>query len=652
MASDILLNAGIGDTITANAPVLGTMSGTNNNQLATQSYVDANSLASTSSALFPVQIQAIQLGTPTSPIGPGQSYTYQFDLGGQYGEVAITNFGWIQLDSVLQNEPGVSLGRSVFSMEPRGGILVATLNPGSGGWTRGFVMSSSEYQDGNATPVPQVFFGGGPSTIHGGYTNCLGYGVTNLQTPFDNTEEETTPPAALEISDAFLTLPVPSGNSFLNITIKNVSVSSTYSLPAYFGLSGISVANGNIQQSAVAGSNFMVVTDTNPANYTWISEDAGNTFTSYAVPISAFNKFAGPMTAWNASGVNHVAILYGPYGDSIGQGYVFSASDPNFVWNVAPCNLFSNSVFPHEGNYQQAWANSKSLDIKSFGGIVAAGSLKLYMSANQFTSWGSQASGYTDSNPVLDIVAAFPALNIQTPAGADVVPGQVPAAYVRMISSTVAFAACTCAMMPVATAYPGQVLVSTADGGNTWNLSSICSQVDFLWATDRYIYISDNGQHIYVAVIGGESTQNPAFPYASGTIHFNSSSDGGSTWTYATGAWSQIASNALDYLNNNNDRAHIGYTSIEQFIYASTGSIVIVARENGGTLCISHSSDQGATWSALTPLSAFLSLPGAAAWTGKASDANDQLAAYVSYTNNFYQGASVTTFTNWPCFAR
>ena len=113
-----------------------------------------------------------------------------------------------------------------------------------------------------------------------------------------------------------------------------------------------------------------------------------------------------------------------------------------------------------------------------------------------------------------------------------------------------------------------------------------------------------------------------------------------------------ITNQAIDYNIGGNQWAHIGAVSVEQLLYASTGSIIIVARNSNMVLSISHSNDSGVTWSALTPLAAFVSLPSALPWTGQASDANDALATFVSYTNVFYTGAGVSTFTDWPALAR
>jgi hypothetical protein len=183
-------------------------------------------------------------------------------------------------------------------------------------------------------------------------------------------------------------------------------------------------------------------------------------------------------------------------------------------------------------------------------------------------------------------------------------------------------------------------------------------------------HISDDGQKIYSMIFFKEQAGYTAlsnlqidFSYADNTVLFNYSSDGGNTWTYPAGGWSQIASPgeaASDYFTINKgakqprtlEEQHLTHKTM---LYPHTNDeIVAVFRNTDGVMVHYISRNGGATWvtgygeiygnkTSASVLQGDLGGGALAQYEGSGAisiepfDANDTFGAYVGYHGAVYE---------------
>ena len=158
--------------------------------------------------------------------------------------------------------------------------------------------------------------------------------------------------------------------------------------------------------------------------------------------------------------------------------------------------------------------------------------------------------------------------------------------------------------------YNAQFLIKTTDRGVTWN-DVMDGHPEYSFSGTVRNHISDDGQKIYSMIFFTQQSGAdgglplPTFPYTNGTVLFNYSSDGGTTWTYPTGGWSQIGSpgeSASDYFfitNNINtprtlEEQHLTHKTM---LYPHTDDEIVAVFRNTDDILVHYiSRDGGATW--------------------------------------------------------
>jgi len=170
---------------------------------------------------------------------------------------------------------------------------------------------------------------------------------------------------------------------------------------------------------------------------------------------------------------------------------------------------------------------------------------------------------------------------------------------------------------PLTYGYNAQFLIKTTDQGSNWK-DVMDGHPEYSFSGTVRNHISDDGQKIYSMIFfknksgatGFPTSVLPSFPYADNTVLFNYSSDGGTTWTYPPGGWSQIGSPgeaAEDYFTittslstSNNDtsrtpeKQHITHKTM---LYSHTDNEIVAVFRNTDDVMVHYiSSDGGATW--------------------------------------------------------
>ena len=217
---------------------------------------------------------------------------------------------------------------------------------------------------------------------------------------------------------------------------------------------------------------------------------------------------------------------------------------------------------------------------------------------------------------------------------------------------------------PMVYGYNAQFLLKTTDRGTTWT-DVMKDHPEYAFSGTVRNHISDDGQKIYSMIFFTEKSgitglTIPTFPYVNGSVLFNSSSDGGSTWTYPTGGWSVIGSGAASDYPAITSAINTPRTVEEQHLTHKTmlyphtdDDIVAVFRNTDGVMVHYISSDGGATW--ITGYGeiygnkvsdsvlqgdlvgeSIAQYEGAGAISMEPFDANDTFGAYVGYHGTEY----------------
>jgi hypothetical protein len=199
-----------------------------------------------------------------------------------------------------------------------------------------------------------------------------------------------------------------------------------------------------------------------------------------------------------------------------------------------------------------------------------------------------------------------------------------------------------------------QQLYKTTNGGVSWT-ELLASHPEWKSAGSRCLFVSDDGNEILVWVCGNPGALG-AYPYSTGELRFNRSTDGGATWANASGSWVMMT-NGVEYYDS--------YTNKLQYevIMCRTGSFLIAiyrGDSNAQTVYIQRSDDNGVTWN--TP-SVLAGISGATSNGQRAMLQNcavDNYLAFSSYNYNdysnvtnpntqsyLYYGTYVDTYTRW-----
>jgi hypothetical protein len=336
----------------------------------------------------------IQLDSPTpNPIiGPGESHTYEINLGQYYSKIALTNFQWIEssliddgIDTVIAN---VSLRANTFN-----GILL--VGQGAGNWVRNFDINSPEFQNGSSNPINAVF----GSTIK--ETSVpLGYGTDPLQVPLDHTSLQTNPVKKLQIEDIYL-----NGNNLI-VVIKNYD-STPINLSPYIGLTAL-FDDGRLSVAGAVSQNGTIVYLPEANTSLRITEDLGSTFRTIPLPKNepdqseALSRQISSLSLYSDGATTFMAM--------INYLYVLTAQSPSYeVKQVFHIESKLNPNFSVDGNQSPIehkkidWVKNSSESCMLFTGFWEYNYSPVgFKSVDDGKSFGNNPPNFNNNQPIFN----------------------------------------------------------------------------------------------------------------------------------------------------------------------------------------------------------------------------------------------------------
>jgi hypothetical protein len=575
---------------------------------------------------LPTRIQNIRLEKPASVIDAnGGVYEYIIDLGDTFNQVLLTNVDFYVKNTTNNNLPDPVIKNTCFPKTIFDSMILVSNDETQ--TMRLFELKVPEFKDGLNTPLELKQFA---KKQDAGVV--LGYGdITNSRKSvfLDHIEAYGK---EVQIDSVFL------NGTNLHVIVSNHS-NTAIELKEYFGLSRTSPSDSfaGIFHLNIFGEGGIFLSSSSFGWGTRVSYDRGQTWQRF------YADWAPPAGQATLRGTR----VY----EKTANNYFLAFTD--YTWIIKELNLLDSTQFPVNLSPSPIWQYGYNIgerhlsrqgpsDYNALGRPLDINNdLAVLINFEQFlTRINVSTDNCQTFDTVFELEDIFSDFHVDASQYGPRAQMSIHT-YTKLIDDSIFYAAFSSLKQ---NNEPINFFLKTPDAGN--NLNEIMTHPEYKNAFQQLISISNNGQKIALVIIASD-----------GRVLFNNSLDGGSTWTYDTGMWSEISdgSGIASQLKQTDNNLISGCALFQSNI--NIEEYMVILFNSPGFPIVSRTTDNGASWFPFDVLASTAG-PNLGDSTYKSShDANDFFVAFSTYGQSqtiseapHWVGYDVISFTNWGAF--